>query len=107
MTPKALPAARRQGFPGAGRKAGNTREKSMPTEVTIEYRIPIYIVVRRDEEIYGDNDLHIDKVVVDDEAKLQDGKGFTSDGQPLPTNDLEVVAAIELIEGAKSPHPPA
>jgi hypothetical protein len=79
----------------------------MSTEVTIEYLLPVYIVVRRDEEIYGDNDLHIDKVVVDDEAKLQDGKGFTSDGQPLPSNDPEVVAAIELIEGDKSAEWPA
>jgi hypothetical protein len=79
----------------------------MSTEVTIEYLLPVYIVVRRDEEIYGDNDLHIDKVVVDDEAKLQDGNGFTSDGQPLPSNYPDVVAAIELIEGDKSAEWPA
>jgi hypothetical protein len=79
----------------------------MSTEVTIEYLLPVYIVVRQDEEIYGDNDLHIDKVVVDDEAELRDGKGFTSDGQPLPSNDPEVVAAIELIEGDKSAEWPA
>jgi len=46
------------------------RRKVEPTEVTIEYLLPVYIVVRRDQELYGDSDLHIAKVVVDDEAEL-------------------------------------
>ena len=79
-----------------------SRRKVEPTEVTIEYLLPVYIVVRRDEELYGDSDLHIAKVVVDDEAELENGRGFSSDGQPLSRDDPKAVAAMELIEGDKS-----
>ena len=78
------------------------RRKVEPTEVTIEYLLPVYIVVRRDEELYGDSDLHIAKVVVDDEAELKDGSGFSSNGDPLNRDDPDVIAAVELIEGDKS-----
>ncbi len=64
------------------------------TEVTIEYMIPLYVVVRRDEE----GGLHIAKVVVYDEATLENGKGYTPDGTPLPDDDPLVVEARQLIE---------
>ena len=83
------------------------RRKAEPTEVTIEYLLPVYIVVRRDEEIYGDSDLQIAKVVVDDEAELTNGKGFSPDGHPLNRDDPEVAAAVELIETDKSAEWPA
>ena len=83
------------------------RRKVEPTEVTIEYLLPVYIVVRRDEEIYGDSDLLIAKVVVDDEAELANGKGFSPEGHPLSPDDPNVVAGIELIEANKSAEWPA
>ena len=83
------------------------RRKAEPTELTIEYLLPVYIVVRRDEELYGDSDLHIAKVVVDDEAELEDGRGFSSNGDPLNRDDPEVAAAVELIETDKSAEWPA
>ena len=83
------------------------RRKAEPTEVTIEYLLPVYIVVRRDEEIYGDSDLHIAKVVVDDEAELENGRGFSPDGQALSRDDPKAVAAMELIEADKSAEWPA
>ena len=83
------------------------RRKAEPSEVTIEYSIPLYVVVRRDEELYGDSNLHIARVVVDDEAELSDGKGFTSDGTPLNSDDAEVAAAMELIETDRSVEWPA
>ena len=81
------------------------RRKAEPTEVTIEYLV--YIVVSRDEEIYGDSDLHIAKVVVDDEAELENGRGFSPDGQALSRDDPKAVAAMELIEADKSAEWPA
>ena len=83
------------------------QRKAEPTEITIEYLLPVYIVVRRDEELYGDSDLHIAKVVVDDEAELEDGRGFSSNGDPLNRDDPEVAAAVELIETDKSAEWPA
>ena len=83
------------------------RRKAEPTEVTIEYLIPVYIVVRRDQELYGDSDLHIAKVIVDDEAELANGKGFSPDGRPLNRDDPEVAVAVELIETDKSAEWPA
>ena len=82
------------------------RRKAEPSEVTIEYSIPLY-VVRRDEELYGDSNLHVARVVVDDEAELSDGKGFTSDGTPLKCDDPDVTAAMELIETDRSVEWPA
>ena len=83
------------------------RRKVEPTEVTIEYLLPVYIVVRRDEELYGDSDLHIAKVVDDDEAELKEGSGFSPDGRPLSRDDPDVAAAKELIEADKSVEWPA
>ena len=59
------------------------RRRAEPTEVMIEYLVPVYIVVRRDDELYGDSDQHIARVVIDDEAELTRGSGFSSDGHPL------------------------
>ena len=78
------------------------RRKAEPTEITIEYLLPDYIVVRRDQELYGDSDLHIAKVVVDDEAELESGRAFSPDGRALNRDDPKAVAAMELIEGDKS-----
>jgi hypothetical protein len=63
-------------------------------EVTIEYVIPLFVMVRRDEK----RGLHIAKVVVYDEATLENGKGYTPDGAPLPPDDPLVVEARQLIE---------
>src|SRR5438477_452560 len=60
-----------------------------------------------DEELYGDSDLHIAKVVVDDEAELENGRGFSPDGQALSRDDPKAVAAMELIEADKSAEWPA
>ena len=46
-------------------------------------------------------------LVVDDEAELTSGSGFSSDGHPLDRDDPDVVAAIELIETDKSVEWPA
>jgi len=68
--------------------------KVEPTEVTIEYLLSVYIVVRRDEELYGDSDLHIAKVVVDDEAELEDGRGFSPDGRRVVTASYDSTARV-------------
>jgi hypothetical protein len=68
------------------------------TEVTIEYMIPLFVVVRRDEA----RGLHIAKVVVYDEATLENGEGYTPDGAALPDDDPLVVEARQLIEGDAS-----
>ncbi len=64
------------------------------TEVTIQYMVPLYVVVRHDDE----RGLHIAKVVVDDEATLADGEGYTPDGAPMPDADPRVIEAKKLIE---------
>jgi hypothetical protein len=64
------------------------------TEVTMQYLVPLFIVVHRNEQ----HGLHIAKVVVYDEATLENGEGYTPDGTPLPDDDPLVVEARCLIE---------
>jgi hypothetical protein len=63
-------------------------------EVTIQYMIRLFVALRREKK----NGLHIAKVVVYDEATLDNGEGFTPDGDPLRDDDPLVVAARQLIE---------
>ena len=65
------------------------------TEVTIEYLVPVYVVVRNEGDGEGPQ---IVKVVVNDETEFADGKGYTPNGEPLPVDDPVVIEARELIE---------
>lgn len=81
--------------------------ETLPTEVTIEYRVPLFVIVTRNKEIYGDDDLHVHKVVVYDEAELADGKGYDPEGTPLADDDPLVIEARQLIERDRSTEWPA
>lgn len=75
------------------------RCKPEPTEVTIQYLIPIYVVVRNEGDGEGPQ---IVKIVVDDKAEFKDGKGYTPNGDPLPAADPIVDEARRLIETDRS-----
>ena len=72
------------------RKAGTV---TAPVEVTLQYMIPLYVVVRD----YG-NGMRITKVVVDDDADLEDSEAFDPSGRPLSEDDPLVISARDLVE---------
>ena len=77
-----------------------------PTEVTIEYLIPLYIVVRND----GDG-ARITKIIVDEEADLSAPAAYqgayTPEGDRLEPFDAVVGEARHLIECDSSAEWPA
>jgi hypothetical protein len=70
-----------------------------PTEVTIQYLIPLYVVVRNEGDGEGPQ---IAKVVIDDEADLSAPSAYegayTSEGDRLGPLDAVVGEARHLIE---------
>ena len=65
----------------------------MPTKVHLAYLVPVYVVVRND-----DDGPQITKVVVGDEADLNRGDAYDANGEPLPHNDPSVIEAKTLVE---------
>ena len=64
-----------------------------PVEVTLQYMIPLYVVVRDDGSGMG-----IAKVIVDDEADLENSEAFDPSGRPLSEHDPLVISARDLVE---------
>ena len=74
------------------------RKNRQPTEVVLTYRVPVYVVVRDDDDGAGPQ---VDKVVVDDEVSFDDGNrdvARNDSGEVIPNDDPAVAVAIAIVQ---------